>query len=150
MPDLRLLGPCLTSMWRWTCRTQVHSSENCVPLPPPNFTHERKNMVAFSYGVRSSPKRQLMYGSAAGEGYAARVITEFIRLGAKKGIFALSCHVIGSTEHRADLLDADNEPGVIVGSPKEGPRVRMAARILVSLAGDVRGAMDTIAKNYVK
>ncbi|RNF04097.1 putative kinesin, partial [Trypanosoma cruzi] len=116
----------------------------------PNFTYERKNMVAFSYGVRSSPKRQLMYGSAAGEGYAARVITEFIRLGAKKGIFALSCHVIGSTEHRADLLDADNELGVIVGSPKEGPRVRMAARILVSLAGDVRGAMDTIAKNYEK
>ncbi|KAF8278179.1 hypothetical protein TcBrA4_0119850 [Trypanosoma cruzi] len=37
----------------------------------PNFTQERKNMVAFSYGVRSSPKRQLMYGSAAGEGYAA-------------------------------------------------------------------------------
>ncbi|RNF00958.1 hypothetical protein TcG_11598 [Trypanosoma cruzi] len=33
MPDLRLLGPCLTSIWRWTCRMQVHSSENCVPLP---------------------------------------------------------------------------------------------------------------------
>ncbi|KAF8276417.1 hypothetical protein TcBrA4_0132320 [Trypanosoma cruzi] len=25
-----------------------------------NFTQERKNMVAFSYGVRSSPRRQLM------------------------------------------------------------------------------------------
>ncbi|ESS55358.1 hypothetical protein TCDM_13889 [Trypanosoma cruzi Dm28c] len=33
MQDLRLLGPCLTSMWRWKCRTRVHSSENCVPLP---------------------------------------------------------------------------------------------------------------------
>ncbi|ESS62118.1 mitotic centromere-associated kinesin (MCAK) [Trypanosoma cruzi Dm28c] len=107
-------------------------------------------MVAFSYGVRSSPKRQLMYGSAAGEGYAACVITEFIRLGAKKDIFALSCYVIGSTEHRADLLDADNELGVIVGSVKEGPRVRMVARILVSLAGEVRAAMDTIVKNYEK
>ncbi|KAF8282339.1 hypothetical protein TcBrA4_0081540 [Trypanosoma cruzi] len=37
----------------------------------PKFTQERKNMVAFSYGVRSSPRRQLMYGSAAGEGYVA-------------------------------------------------------------------------------
>ncbi|RNC45207.1 hypothetical protein TcCL_NonESM05072 [Trypanosoma cruzi] len=37
MPDLGLLRPCLTSMWRWTCRTQVHSSENCVPLPPPTL-----------------------------------------------------------------------------------------------------------------
>ncbi|ESS55675.1 hypothetical protein TCDM_13888 [Trypanosoma cruzi Dm28c] len=37
MPDLRLLRPCLTSMWRWTCRTRVHSSENCVPLPPPTL-----------------------------------------------------------------------------------------------------------------
>ncbi|RNC44521.1 putative kinesin [Trypanosoma cruzi] len=37
----------------------------------PNFTYERKNMVALSYGVRLSPRRQLMYGSAAGEGYAA-------------------------------------------------------------------------------
>ncbi|RNC54083.1 putative kinesin [Trypanosoma cruzi] len=116
----------------------------------PNFTQERKNMVAFSYGVRSSPKRQHMYGSAAGEGYAACVITEFIRLGAKKGIFAFSCHAIGSTEHRADLLDVDNELGVIVDSVKEGPRVRMVARICVSSAGDVRAAMDTIVKNYEK
>ncbi|RNC36144.1 hypothetical protein TcCL_Unassigned00925 [Trypanosoma cruzi] len=37
MPDLRLLGPCLTSLRRWTGRTQVHSSENCVPLPPPTL-----------------------------------------------------------------------------------------------------------------
>ncbi|ESS60425.1 hypothetical protein TCDM_13886 [Trypanosoma cruzi Dm28c] len=37
MPDLRLLRPCLTSMWRWKCRTQVHSFENCVPLPPPTL-----------------------------------------------------------------------------------------------------------------
>ncbi|RNC41647.1 hypothetical protein TcCL_NonESM08763 [Trypanosoma cruzi] len=37
MPDSRFLGPFLTSMWRWTCRTQVHSSENCVPLPPPTL-----------------------------------------------------------------------------------------------------------------
>ncbi|PWV04255.1 hypothetical protein C3747_157g108 [Trypanosoma cruzi] len=116
----------------------------------PNFTQERKNMVAISYGVRSSPRRQLMYGSAAGEGYAACVITEFIRLGAKKGIFVFSCHVIGSTEHRADLLDADNELGVIVGSVREGPRVRMVARIRVSLAGDARAAMDIIVKNYEK
>ncbi|PWV19998.1 hypothetical protein C3747_7g603 [Trypanosoma cruzi] len=107
-------------------------------------------MVALSYGVRLSPRRQLMYGSAAGEVYAACVITEFIRLGAKKGIFALSCYAIGSTEHRADLLDADNELGVIVGSLKEGPRVRMVARICVSLAGEVRAAMDTIVKNYEK
>ncbi|PBJ78377.1 hypothetical protein BCY84_04688 [Trypanosoma cruzi cruzi] len=115
-----------------------------------NFTQERKNMVAFSYGVRSSPKRQLMYGSAAGEGYAARVITEVIQSAAKKGIFALSCYVIGSTEHLADLLDVENELGVIVDSVKEGPRVRMVARIRVSSAGDVRAAMDTIVKNYEK
>ncbi|RNC41268.1 hypothetical protein TcCL_NonESM09186 [Trypanosoma cruzi] len=37
MPDSRLLRSCLTSMWRWTGRTQVHSSENCVPLPPPTL-----------------------------------------------------------------------------------------------------------------
>ncbi|PWU83525.1 hypothetical protein C3747_865g6 [Trypanosoma cruzi] len=107
-------------------------------------------MVVFSYGVRSSPKRQLMYGSAAGEGYAARVITEVIQSAAKKGIFALSCYVIGSTEHLADLLNVDNELGVIVDSVKEGPRVRMVARIRVSSAGDVRAAMDTIVKNYEK
>ncbi|ESS60414.1 mitotic centromere-associated kinesin (MCAK) [Trypanosoma cruzi] len=33
---------------------------------------------------------------------------------------------------------------------KEGPRVRMVARICVSLAGDARAAMDTIVKNYEK
>ncbi|PWV07400.1 hypothetical protein C3747_102g127 [Trypanosoma cruzi] len=37
-----------------------------------------------------------------------------------------------------------------MGSVKEGPRVRMVARICVSLAGDVRAAMDTIVKNYEK
>ncbi|PWU91490.1 hypothetical protein C4B63_43g75 [Trypanosoma cruzi] len=133
--DVALDVPDASTLFRKLCATAA-----------PKFTQERKNMVVFSYGVRSSPKRQLMYGSAAGEVYAACVITEFIRLGAKKDIFALSCLVIGSTEHRADLLDADNELGVIVGSVKEGPRVRMAARICVSLAGEVRAAMDTIVK----
>ncbi|KAF5216691.1 mitotic centromere-associated kinesin [Trypanosoma cruzi] len=137
--DVALDVPDASTLFRKLCATAA-----------PNFTQERKNMVAFSYGVRSSPKRQLMYGSAAGEGYAACVITEFIRLGAKKGIFALLCHVIGSTEHRADLLDADKELGVIVGSVKEGPRVRMAARMRVSSPGDVRAAMDVIVKNYEK
>ncbi|KAF8295347.1 hypothetical protein TcBrA4_0070780 [Trypanosoma cruzi] len=76
--DVALDVPDASTLFRKLCATAA-----------PNFTHVRKNMVAFSYGVRSSPKRQLMYGSAAGEVYAACVITEFIRLGAKKGIFAL-------------------------------------------------------------
>ncbi|RNC44504.1 putative kinesin [Trypanosoma cruzi] len=82
--DVALDRPDASTLFRKLCATAA-----------PNFTQERKNMVALSYGVRSSPRRQLMYGSAAGEGYAARVITEFIRLGARKGIFALLCHVIG-------------------------------------------------------
>ncbi|RNE96991.1 putative kinesin [Trypanosoma rangeli] len=91
-----------------------------------------------------------MYGSASGEGYATRVISEAIQLGGKKGIFVLSCYVIGSTEHLADLLNTSNELGVVVDSVKEGPRVRMVERLRVSSAGDVRVAMDTVVKNYEK
>ncbi|RNF13072.1 putative kinesin [Trypanosoma cruzi] len=58
--DVALDVPGASALFRKLCATAA-----------PNFTQERKNMVAFSYGVRSSPKRQLMYGSAAGEGYAA-------------------------------------------------------------------------------
>ncbi|RNE98708.1 putative kinesin [Trypanosoma cruzi] len=57
--DVALEVPDASTLFRKLCATAA-----------PNFTQERKNMVAFSYGVRSS-KRQLMYGSAAGEGYAA-------------------------------------------------------------------------------
>ncbi|EKG00870.1 hypothetical protein TCSYLVIO_008165 [Trypanosoma cruzi] len=149
MPDLRLLRPCLTSMWRWKCRTQVHSFENCVPLPPPTLLRNAGTWwpSATACVLQSDnsctalqlEKDMLLESSLNLFGWAP-----------KKDIFALSCLVIGSTEHRADLLDADNEPGVIVGSLKEGPRVRMAARICVSLAGDARAAMDTIVKNHVK
>ncbi|PWU84197.1 hypothetical protein C4B63_247g19 [Trypanosoma cruzi] len=58
--DVALDVPDASTLFRKLCATAA-----------PNLTYERKNMVAFSYGVRSSPKRQLMYGSAAGEGYAA-------------------------------------------------------------------------------
>ncbi|RNC42263.1 putative kinesin [Trypanosoma cruzi] len=58
--DVALDVPDSSTLFRKLCATAA-----------PNFTQERKNMVAFSYGVCSSPKRQLMYGSAAGEGYAA-------------------------------------------------------------------------------
>ncbi|KAF8285247.1 hypothetical protein TcBrA4_0033070 [Trypanosoma cruzi] len=58
--DVALDVPDASTLFRKLCATAVSNS-----------THERKNMVAFSYGVRSSPRRQLMYGSAAGEGYAA-------------------------------------------------------------------------------
>ncbi|PWU84174.1 hypothetical protein C4B63_250g11 [Trypanosoma cruzi] len=57
--DVALEVPDASTLFRKLCATAA-----------PNFTQERRNMVAFSYGVRSS-KRQLMYGSAAGEGYAA-------------------------------------------------------------------------------
>ncbi|KAF5215430.1 hypothetical protein ECC02_011886 [Trypanosoma cruzi] len=150
MPDLRLLRPCLTSMWRWTCRTQVHSSENCVPLPPPTLLRNARTWWPSATACVRHQSDNSCTVLQLEKDMTACVITEFIRLGAKKGIFALLCHVIGSTEHRADLLDADKELGVIVGSVKEGPRVRMAARMRVSSPGDVRAAMDVIVKNYEK
>ncbi|KEG10461.1 putative kinesin [Trypanosoma grayi] len=112
------------------------------------FIQKRKNLVVFSYGVRATPKRQLMYGSRSGEGYAAKVIADAVQAGTGKGIFVLSCYAIGVSEHLADLLNANNELGVVVDSVKEGPRVRMIERLRVSSAGDVRSAMNTIVKNY--
>ncbi|KAH9599548.1 hypothetical protein LSM04_005543 [Trypanosoma melophagium] len=113
-----------------------------------NFVQRRQNQVVFSYGVRSTPKRQLMYGSGSKEGYAAKIITDAVQAGAGKGIFVLSCYIIGATEHLVDLLNFSNELGVVVDSVKEGPRVRMIERLRVSSASDVRYAMSTIIKNY--
>ncbi|ORC89568.1 putative kinesin [Trypanosoma theileri] len=113
-----------------------------------NFIRNRQNQVVFSYGVRSTPKRQLMYGSGSNDGYAAKMITEAVQSGAGKGIFVISCYAIGATEHLVDLLNLSNELGVVVDSVKEGPRVRMVERLRVSSGSDVRSAMNTIVKNY--
>ncbi|KAK7198666.1 hypothetical protein NESM_000830200 [Novymonas esmeraldas] len=113
-----------------------------------DFVKKRQNLVVFSYGVRSTPKRQLMYGSRSEDGYAARVISDAVSGG--QGIFTLSCYVIGQDEHLADLIKADNELGVIVESVKEGPRVRMVERVRVSSGSDVRGVFSKIVQNYEK
>ncbi|PWU95305.1 hypothetical protein C3747_269g18 [Trypanosoma cruzi] len=150
MPDLRLLRPCLTSMWRWTCRTRSTLFRKLCATAAPNFTQERKNMVAFSYGVRSSQSDNSCTALQLEKVYAACVITEFIRLGAKRAFLHSHASSLGQRSTCADLLDADKVLGVILGSVKEGPRVRMVARICVSLAGDARAAMEFIVKNYEK
>ncbi|KAG5477119.1 hypothetical protein LSCM1_05461 [Leishmania martiniquensis] len=113
-----------------------------------NFTKNRQNLVVFGYGVRSTPKRQLMFGSRSEEGYAARTIAEAVTAG--KGIFTLSCFVIGQDEHLVDLIKAENELGVIVESVKEGPRVRMVERPTVKSKADVSSVLSKISENYEK
>ncbi|KAG5502982.1 hypothetical protein JKF63_04755 [Porcisia hertigi] len=111
-----------------------------------DFVKNRQNLVVFSFGVRSIPKRQLMYGYRSEEGYAARVISEAVS--GAQGIFTLSCYIIGQDEHLVDLIRADNELGVIVKSVKEGPRVRMVERAKVKSDSDVRSVFSKIAQNY--
>ncbi|AAZ10284.1 hypothetical protein, conserved [Trypanosoma brucei brucei TREU927] len=110
----------------------------------------RKNLVVFSYGVRSTPKRQLMFGSESGSGYAAKIIGDVVDVGATKGIFAISAYGVGSSEHLTDFTDENNEMGVIVESVKEGPRVRMVGRVRVTSSEDVRSVFNTVTKNYQK
>lgn len=113
-----------------------------------DFVKNRQNLVMFSYGVRSTPKRQLMYGHKGEEGYAMRVISDAVSNG--QGIFTLSCYIFGQDEHLVDLISAENELGVIVESVKEGPRVRMVERAKVKNESDVRGVFSKIMENYQK
>lgn len=113
-----------------------------------DFVKNRQNLVAFGYGVRSTPKRQLMLGTRTEEGYAAKIISDAVSGG--QGIFTISCFVIGMDEHLPDMIKADNELGCIVESVKEGPRVRMVERVKVSSAADVRAVFAKIAQNYEK
>ncbi|KAG5500322.1 hypothetical protein JIQ42_04659 [Leishmania sp. Namibia] len=113
-----------------------------------DFLKKRQNLVVFGFGVRSTPKRQLMYGYRSEEGYAARVISEAVTGG--KGIFTLSCYIIGQDEHLVDLVKAENELGVIVESVKEGPRVRMVERSTVKSKSDVYSIFSKVSENYDK
>lgn len=116
-----------------------------------NFLDERRNLVAFAYGPRSTPRRQAMLGTAAGDvGYAAQVLSDAL---AKfkpdvHGILSLSCYALGASDSVQDLLNLQNEMGIIVDSVKEGPRVVHLDKLRVKSVGDIDRAMHTIAKNY--
>lgn len=112
-----------------------------------NFTTHRQNLVFFSYGVRSAPRRQLMFGSQSETGYAAKVVSDVLSSGSG-GIFSLSCYVLGHSERLVDLLSITNEQGVIVESVKEGPRVRGVERRRLTSAADVNSAFSLITQNY--
>ncbi|CAJ1018595.1 hypothetical protein, conserved [Leishmania lindenbergi] len=118
-----------------------------MPSAASDFKNHQ-NLVVFGYGVRSTPKRQLMYGTRSEEGYAARTITDAVC--GSQGIFTLSCYVLGQSEHLVDLIKANNELGVIVESVKAGPRVRMVERSRVKTASDIREVFSKIVKNYEK
>nr|CCC89726.1 conserved hypothetical protein [Trypanosoma congolense IL3000] len=122
--------------------------QRAIPTAAREFVERRKNLVVFSYGVRSTPKRQLMFGSDSGSGYAAKVIADAVEFSAGRGIFAVSAYGIGSSEHLTDFTDLGNEMGVIVESVKEGPRVRMVGRHRVTSTEDVRSVFSSIVKNY--
>lgn len=120
----------------------------CLSGAASAFNSRRENLVVFGFGVRSTPKRQLMLGSGSDEGYAAKVIGDAVSGG--KGIFSLSCFVIGQEEHLHDLINPDNELGVIVESVKEGPRVRMVERVKVTSAAEVRSVLKKVEQSYKK
>ncbi|CCW71031.1 unnamed protein product [Phytomonas sp. Hart1] len=111
-----------------------------------NFKKKRQNLVVFAYGVRSTPKRQLMIGFQSEDGYAAKVFSDAISGGA--GIFCISCYVVSHDEYLVDLINLSNELGVIVESVKEGPSVRMVERANVTSASDIRNVFKKIVKNY--
>ncbi|CCW64295.1 unnamed protein product [Phytomonas sp. EM1] len=111
-----------------------------------NFKKKRQNLVVFAYGVRSTPKRQLMIGHQSEEGYAAKVFSDAISGGT--GIFCISCYVVSHDEYVIDLINLSNELGVIVESVKEGPSVRMVERAKVTSVADVRSVFKKIVQNY--
>lgn len=116
------------------------------------FLQKRQNLVFFSYGVRSTPRRQLMYGCTGKEkGFATRVMAEICTAGASSNsIFAISCYVLGHTERLVDLINLENEQGTIEESVKKGPHVRGVGRVGVGSAGDVESLMSRITANYEK
>lgn len=128
--------------------TAANIQQRAMPNYASDFVKNRQNLVAFSYGVRSTPKRQLMFGSRTEEGYAAKVISDAVS--GAQGIFSISCFIIGMDEHLPDLIKADNELGCIVESVKEGPRVRMVERVKVTSPADVRNVFTKIVQNYEK
>lgn len=112
------------------------------------FNSRRSNLVVFGYGVRSTPKRQLMLGTSGDEGYATKIISDAVSAG--KGIYVVSCYVLGQEEHLPDLVNPENELGVIVESVKEGPRVRMVERARVTSAAEVKSVLRKVEQNYQK
>lgn len=110
------------------------------------FANNRQNLVVYAYGVRSTPKRQLMYGGNGNDGYALNLISDAIQRA--KGIFTVSCYVLGATEHVVDLINVENELAVIVESVKQGPRVRMMERSRVASSNDVRAVLEKVQRNY--
>lgn len=114
-----------------------------------HFIQKRQNLVFFSYGVRSTPRRQLMLGGGGQGGYASHLFSDIVGSGGS-GIYAISCYVLGHTERLTDLTNLQNEQGVIVESVKEGPRVRGVDRVRVGSGGDVSNLFSKIVSNYEK
>lgn len=115
------------------------------------FLQKRQNLVVFSYGIRSTPRRQLMYGeegTSPVNGYAHSFIRDVISSAAGGGIFAVTCYVLGHSEYVTDLLNLDNKDGVIVESVKEGPRVRSIERARITSVGDVNEVFFKIIRSY--
>ncbi|KAF8287687.1 hypothetical protein TcYC6_0015400 [Trypanosoma cruzi] len=77
-------------------------------------------MVAFSYGVRSSPSDSSCTALQLVKDMLPESSLKLFSRPPKRAFLPSSCYVIGSTEHLADLLNVDNELGVIVDSVKDG------------------------------
>eukprot|EP00796_Vickermania_ingenoplastis_P002121 gene2121-1297_t len=114
------------------------------------FVQQRQNLVAFAYGVRSTPRRQLLLGSGATGGYAAKVLGDAVTGAGGASVCAIACFVLGHTERVVDLTALANEQGIIVESVKEGPRVRGVERVRVRSSADVTSLLGKIAANCEK
>lgn len=115
------------------------------------FVKDRQNLVTYGYGSRSTPRRQAMFGTSANplSGYSVKVIQDALRSkAASSGIITLSCYTLGSADNIQDLVNIDNEMGLVVDSVKEGPRVIHVEKIRLNSADDLALAMKQITANY--
>ncbi|EPY30388.1 hypothetical protein STCU_04091 [Strigomonas culicis] len=123
----------------------VPAMQNMLMDACDNFRSKRENLVVFAYGVRSVPKRQLMYGSSGKEGYATKLMMDTVAAGG--GLFFINAFVLGQTEHLVDLINLTNQSGVLVDSVKEGPQAHGITRAQVNTPSDVNTVMQRVTQS---
>eukprot|EP01062_Namystynia_karyoxenos_P044027 TRINITY_DN322_c1_g1_i1.p1 TRINITY_DN322_c1_g1~~TRINITY_DN322_c1_g1_i1.p1 ORF type:complete len:982 (+),score=393.74 TRINITY_DN322_c1_g1_i1:131-3076(+) len=114
---------------------------------------DRQNTVVFAAGQRATPKRQLLFGEPQRPetGTLWKVMQGVCSASGFKSVnLSCTCYAVGSGDRIADILNLDNQTGVMKDSLKGPPTVKNLTTIPIRSWQDGQRALKTVNANYPK
>eukprot|EP00667_Euglena_gracilis_P002125 EG_transcript_2128 len=92
----------------------THMFDQLLATVPAKFVAERTSAVVYAYGQRGTPKRQFLFGTGGGPGWAQRLLERICECGLNGSVLTVEACAMAEDARLTDLLDPSNKAAAVL------------------------------------